>query len=1112
MVSIYFFSTKINRISQAVVGFCGFLFWVAILSKLGYTVDNMPWKRRSSMKEVYTEIVSDIANLWESIDYKKLRNYTRKCPQSFSKSIAWENIEHLHILGSSNSEYLADTRGGIERGAYVNAEHTWLLLIGPTVRQIANCLKACCSALKLLDIRFTTVTKLDLRHLTQLKELNLSYNESLLEVFGLHEMSGLMELDLCKTSMRMPLDIRNMQKLSILNISRSPIPDIIVDSEMSQLVHLQANNSCITNSEFLKYTPAVHWLDLSGCDIDSLPYLSCLTKLQVLLLSGTRIDSVQDLGQFIYLQALYLDHTRIVSIDGIGALENLSTLSLAGTLIQTIPEDIQKLKNLHKLDLSSLMLSDIPNWLPELGLRFRQQGNTGLFLRGTVVHGVDSSIFGMSHEMIVEWFKNRSSDDQVTVNELKVVFLGDGEAGKSHTIARLMNNGGDPEGYDGAVTPGIAIYNKDYDIDGRKIRVHFWDFGGQEILHSMHRIFMTKRTLYVVLVNARDNTQDERARFWLHNITSFAKDARIMIVLNKMDQNPNASINETELHYRFPQLCSVTKLSALMATQEQFNFSFADRLRQEIGSFKTLQSAFVPAWQKIKDEIWSMQEPYMTGEDYIELCLKHNVRNPNTMATLLDWFNDLGVSFTKRDWDNQINNTDKYSQYSLNPQYGEQRMLNLLRQKVVLYPRWITNAIYIILFNKHASDSNGLISRSLIHKLLGTISSDIQRVIPDLTYTPKETEFVLSIIRQFRLSYPFSNEYEFMPMLCQRNSMPVAVEYAEDPRTLEFRIIYEYLPNNVIHRLMVDRWYDLELDHIWLTGALFSMRGSSDVSAVVRIEGNVLRINVRCDSSRDAASAYCQTLRNDIENISNEMTLTIKERQIAYKDAGIVEYFDYDELNGCKNYGMEVVYSKKHKKLIRIDDILNQVGGDDYKERMQLNRDLQRVMSMMQADRMQWDSSEDDRICSLRDALVNMRYFIGDQCAGSMNGMPDLDIRKERNSAWTVLEALTVRGANSTQIDCWNIHLNRMLDHAGFMNIDFLNLVCFVEVPRDRYSQIVRAFGNHLQNYAPEGAVLDARTESLDSDGNFYLNVFRCTYKVNSRPIDVYHYFVRIGI
>ena len=76
-----------------------------------------------------------------------------------------------------------------------------------------------------------------------------------------------------------------------------------------------------------------------------------------------------------------------------------------------------------------------------------------------------------------EMIRKLQEEELVPLNEIKVVFLGDGDAGKSHTIARLMNDGGDPIDYVGQSTPGIVIKHKDYKRDDRNLRVHYWDFG-----------------------------------------------------------------------------------------------------------------------------------------------------------------------------------------------------------------------------------------------------------------------------------------------------------------------------------------------------------------------------------------------------------------------------------------------------------------------------------------------------------------------------------------------------------------------------------------------------------------------------------------------------------
>ena len=83
-------------------------------------------------------------------------------------------------------------------------------------------------------------------------------------------------------------------------------------------------------------------------------------------------------------------------------------------------------------------------------------------------------------------------------------FLGDGGVGKSYTIRRIRN-GCKKADYQTEQTPGVEILDYTVPKDGDDYTIHFWDFGGQEILHSMHRCFLTDQTCYVVTVRTRDD-------------------------------------------------------------------------------------------------------------------------------------------------------------------------------------------------------------------------------------------------------------------------------------------------------------------------------------------------------------------------------------------------------------------------------------------------------------------------------------------------------------------------------------------------------------------------------------------------------------------------------
>lgn len=542
------------------------------------------------------------------------------------------------------------------------------------------------------------------------------------------------------------------------------------------------------------------------------------------------------------------------------------------------------------------------------------------------------------------------------LNELKVVFLGDGEAGKSHTIARLLNDGIQVDKFRGVSTPGIVIEDKEYQVGSRQVKVHYWDFGGQEILHSMHRMFLTTRTLYVVMLNVREGNQDDRARYWLHNLRSFANGAPVLLVLNKMDMNRNASVNESDLRSLYPKLTQIVKLSTKEDSEEEFNRQFRDVLLEQIGKMDILDYSFIPAWRRLKDKLQNMTENYIKGGVFRDYCDECGVRGSDTIRRdLLNWFSDLGVSFCYSD-------KDKPEDY------------------VVLRPDWITNAIYIILFNKIEAVTNGLVTHDTIYRMLSSGDSEnIRRTVDSATYTREEVDYVLNVIRKFRLSFPVENERtEFMPMLCNANSTAAAEEYEKDPDALEFRMHYDYLPNNVIHRLMVDRRKELDRSNVWLTGARFAC-GDTGRSAVVKSEGNLIRILVRAEQEPRDPQRYLDELKESLERINEIMGLTVAKMEVVYKENGKTAHFDYADLLFSQEMGDVLISCRELRKKVRLTDVLMQSDFPEDEKQKKLMADIRQACEMLQEDSLYWKANEDQRTGLLAKLLRAKSYIAMEQ-------------------------------------------------------------------------------------------------------------------------------------
>ncbi len=150
---------------------------------------------------------------------------------------------------------------------------------------------------------------------------------------------------------------------------------------------------------------------------------------------------------------------------------------------------------------------------------------------------------------------------KTSIRESKVIFLGDGGVGKSFTIQRLLH-GGDAGDYPTEVTPGIDISDYHVQQPDRDFHIHFWDFGGQEIMHAMHRCFLTTRTCYVVVVCNRMRDLTGQARYWLNNINSFAEGSPVILAINLWDDIPTWELDSTRLHREFPNLVQIIPYSA----------------------------------------------------------------------------------------------------------------------------------------------------------------------------------------------------------------------------------------------------------------------------------------------------------------------------------------------------------------------------------------------------------------------------------------------------------------------------------------------------------------------------------------------------------------------
>lgn len=1020
--------------------------------------------------------------------------------EDIPKNIDWKQLRYIRVIGDDDLGRLEHFESiGLFRGFYLNAGGTWLLLILPEKPHLGDYFSRCGDNLSSLWIWNSLMYSRNANKFPGLQELSLRDNSQLDSIENLDKLTELNELT-----------VENCPRLTEISCLES----------LKKLTHLDITNCTnLTMLPDLHSLPGLTHLNLTDCaSLVSLSGLYDLPQLASLRLSGCRsLAELPDLNQFPQLMSLRLSGCRsLVELPDLGLLSKLTVLDLSDLQIDRIPESICRLNSLRYLDLSDSHIKKLPVFLPDIAFKFHagssddsqwlfeigmriaeldvyseercnQKAEIALF--NTTIEGVDMSIFEQPYEMVVKWFRDRN---RVPLNEIKVVFLGDGEAGKSHTIARLMNDGGDPIDYMDKSTPGIVIKHRDYVEDGLKFQVHYWDFGGQEIMHSMHRIFLTNRTMYVVLINSRDDTQGDRANYWLQNIQSFAPDAPVLLVLNKIDQNPKASVDERTLRAKYKGLTEIVRLSALEFDKERFNREFKQVLMDQILKCKSLRDQWPQAWVSVKNRLVNMTSHYILGNEYTQICRECGVEANE--AELLHWFNDLGVSFCFCD-------KEDYT----------------LRKHVILRPDWITNALYIILFNECEGTRNGVVPHEAIYDLLERAAHDstIRCTLPDASYNqPGDIAYVLGVMRKFQLSFDTGNRSEFIPMLCEQDATLDIHYYEQDAEVLEFHMDFEYLPDNLLHRLMVERHQELDLTNVWRKGGRFRLN-EAGLSAVVVIDGDTLKFFVRHSDSMHRPNTYLTMLKAHVDRIVRNMGIKAPECRLIYKLDGKRDEFDYEDVKLGWELGDTTITSRAHRKKVLIKDVLNQSAPEGMEDEQKLLHAIRRSCLNIQGDMRYRGSEEDDRNTRIRDDLRYIGYVVHDQTrygiteSGKRAGELDLEIRRENNEPWTIIEGLRIKDGSKTG---WNKHLQKLIDRYNAHGLRSLFLVAFADCDKDSFNRIWEGYrDDHIRTHdAGKFTYVVGSFQEISEPSVQLLKIAKCQYDCGGNRYTLYHIFLQM--
>jgi small GTP-binding protein len=596
-----------------------------------------------------------------------------------------------------------------------------------------------------LTIEHSSISKIEhLEHLTKLVRLNLSYNK-ISELSGLDTLKKLEQLMFRRNNIEEIKGLEQLSKLKILDLSFNKIDKIKGLSKLKSLENLD-------------------FFDNNLNSLDGLELLPNHAKLQSLNLGGNNFEDLEGLSRFTKLKTLRLHNNKLSNLKGLENLKEIELMTLLGN-----------------------EMKDFPKFLLDLGLPIiwnrESESFNHISIYNNPITNPPPEILKRGNEAIAEYFRQKEVSGEEGLFEAKLILLGDGRSGKTSLANRLL---GKELPQEKDRTEGVDIIIGDYSFplaNGKNFKLNIWDFAGQDKYKTLHQLFYTESSLYVMVAESGNTAVDFDD--WFQTAALFGEGSPLIVVLNEFkDGIGMGSFDPTHWRKQFPNLIKEA-FTCNLFTKNNFS-KIEDAIQYWVQTLPHTQYSFPTNWAKIRNLLNERRdEQFITIKEYLKICRDNNLPDRKSALVLSSVLHTVGDC--------------------LHYQKSE-----LLQQFVILKNEWATEAVYKILEDREVAEvKHGFFDEN-----------DLKRIWDEEDYRDMRPQ-LLELMKQFKLAYPLLGKPEYVTPPLLPTGRPENYTWPE-AEYLELYIAYDFLPKALLTQFIVSRHVDIaeERTLVWRNGVV----------------------------------------------------------------------------------------------------------------------------------------------------------------------------------------------------------------------------------------------------------------------------------------------------
>lgn len=811
-------------------------------------------------------------------------------------------------------------------------------------------------------------------------------HHNLKDISPLSKCHYLEELSLFNNVIRDLTPICGLSKLNYLNLHSNEISDISALSNLTSLIFLDLEMNQITDISPLSELKMLNELKLSGNLINDLSPINGLSDLIILELFNNKINNITPLSELKALNSLVLSYNKIKDISALKKLESLYQLYLFNNHINDI-SILSELEGLEFIDLRYNLISDITPLkkfiLNGVDISINRDEKPKYSFKNEILLGenpLDPSLIeaiNQGNHAVLDYFERIEKEKEKgerPINEAKLIIIGEPESGKTTLMNYLQ---GKPFTVP-STTQGFTIESWIIEENQTNYRINIWDFGGQDIQSTVHQFFLTQDTLYIMVLNAR---KDELPDKYIEQIKSYAPDSPIIIVVNRIEENPSYEMGVKRLQETHKDkegnslIKGVFKVSLLKGHRDldPSYFQILEGMRlaiqKELLEMPNIKRLLPITYLDVKEYLESAffaDKPYISHDTYELICSEKGL-NTESEGDLLGYLNNLGT----------VRYFDDLS----------------LRNLQILNPEWLSDGVYRILVSERTKQLRGIITERDFDTILQKTEEH------QFEYPKKHYNYLIQMIRKFDMGYYDEDTKRiFIPRAFGLDYVQNFDSTVYKNEAIHFFFRYESFIPSTIMPAFITRMFRLVKDQLYSQNGVVLVQTGQFALVEQTTVKNRIDIWVSGDKSKGEYYEFFLETRkvfrefhekrpglvvDEMIGLGKNTDISVKYKQlIANKINGVNDYISED---GIK-YNIDELLGRFESKSNTIQYITEQnnyhVGGDMYSGQIYvLKQNANELIELLKQNKSNFTTEKQNEIEKMISELEKVETVPSDKTA-----------------------------------------------------------------------------------------------------------------------------------